>query len=111
MMFIQIIGVVLAVIALAATIYRLYSQAMSLMQFVLWGIIWVSLLLTAVFPRYVINMGESLGIDKFLNAMVYLSIIVLLYLVFKLYLKIDRTEKEITALVREMAIEKGLRKK
>lgn len=74
--------------------------------FVSWGFIFAVFILIAVFPvRISYEIKDILGLGRGLDALFVVSIGLIFLLMFDMYLRIDRTEREITELTRKIAIE------
>lgn len=80
------------------------QKKISLTALFLWESIWVVALLFGLFAGRVSFLSRVLGIGRIVDVGIYLSIAFLFYLVFRLYLKIESLEREITVLVRSLAI-------
>jgi hypothetical protein len=109
-MLLQIIILVLLLVAWASVAYSLKRKKISRGEFFLWSILWITLLLASIFPNAFSWLSEILGIGRVVDLIIYGSVFLLFLLVFKLFVKIDSQEKEMTKLVREIAI-KRVRKK
>jgi len=71
-----------------------------------WGLIFSVFIVIALFPvRTSMEIKDILGLGRGLDALFVLSIGLIFLLLFQLYVKIDRTEREITELTRKVAIE------
>jgi hypothetical protein len=60
-------------------------------------------------PATASYLANFLGIGRGADLIVYLSVVVIFYLLFKIFVRINKIEKEITKVVREDAI-KNVRK-
>jgi hypothetical protein len=73
---------------------------------IFWEVLLGSLLVIAIFPLETANIIKSLlGLGRGLDALFVVAIGLAYLLVFKVYLAVDRTEREITELTRKVAIE------
>ncbi len=108
---IQIIVVVFALFALSRVFLRFKDNALSIRDFIFWLVIWLGLITVASMPGSISTFSEILGIGRSVDMVLYLGMVALFYLVFRLYVKIENQEKEITLVVRKIAIEKGNGKK
>ncbi len=57
-------------------------------------------------PQTLGFISNLLGISRPVDVIIYLSIAVMFYLIFRLYVKIETAEQEITKIVREKAIKR-----
>jgi len=75
-------------------------------DFLFWEVILIGLLFVAIFPIKVANeVKDLLGLGRGLDALFVVAIGVAYLMIFRVYLAVDRTEREITELTRKVAIE------
>ncbi|MGH7572005.1 MAG: DUF2304 domain-containing protein [Gemmatimonadota bacterium] len=73
----------------------------------LWVAVWTLGLLAVWFPAATTRMARLIGVGRGADAILYLSIALLSYLVFRLYVLLDRQEQAITRLVSQLALRDG----
>lgn len=98
--------IVFSFIALVAIIYiyqRIY-QKKSPSIYVLWGLIWFLIIIFAFVPELSSRIARLFGIARGLDFLVIVAILLMFYLIFKLYMKIDKLQKDMTKIVREIAL-------
>ena len=83
------------------------KQQISNNEFIFWSIFWILSALAIAFikelDKLAINLGfSSSGIDILL----YIGVIILFYLIFRIRLKLEKIEKNITKIIRKDALEK-----
>ncbi len=100
---IQIIAIVFALFAISRVILRVRDKKLTINEFIFWCIIWAGLIVLAIFPWIIVQMSGFFGFRRGLDLIIYLSIAVLFYLVFRMYVKTEEQEQKITKLVRELA--------
>ena len=103
---IQIIAIVFALFALSRAALRLRDKQINFVQFMFWGMIWVMVIVVAFVPKITFFFSNLLGIERGIDFAVYISIILLFYLMFRLYVKLDKIEEDMTKIVRKIAIRK-----
>jgi len=101
---IQVLIMIFALFAWSRAILRLKSKNIGLGELLFWSIIWIAVIVVALFPEIISNLSEIAGVGRAVDLVVYVSIIVLFYLIFRLYVIIDSKNREMTTLVRELAI-------
>ena len=106
--FIQIIAIIFSLFALSRVFLRAKDKKLSFFELLFWIGIWVSLIIVSTFPFLTSFFAKILGISRGTDLILYGSVGILFYLVFRLYIKLEETEREITKLVRENALEKNL---
>ena len=106
---IQIIAILFALFAFSRTLIRFKKTDITIKEFIFWNIIWFGIIIVAVLPSTTSIIASLMGIGRGIDLVVYLSIIILFYLIFRMYVKMENVEREITKLVREEAISKRKR--
>ena len=108
---IQIFVVLFAIFAISRTILRFRENKTSFWSMAMWNLLWIGAIVVVLLPSTSVFFANLLGIQRGADFVVYVSIVLIFYLIFKLYVKIDNVEKNVTRLVREIAIKKGKNKK
>ena len=99
----QIIIIIFAVFALSRSLLRIRDKEISRFQFLFWVLVWLTLILVTLIPDTARILSKPLGIDRAVDFMVYFSIILLFYLIFRIYVKVEKISQDLTKLVRQMA--------
>jgi hypothetical protein len=101
--------VVLIVMAafLAKTLRKRHRGHLTVIESLFWSTLWVVIAGVAFLPGVLSWLASLVGVGRGVDLLVYLSIIALFYISFKVYDKIHRVEEEITELVRELAIDRA----
>jgi len=106
MTILKAITTIFVLFAISRAYLRFKDRTLSIFSFVLWILIW-SLALVFVFDPNLSNLiAKAGGLGRGADAMFLLSIILLFYLIFRLYTKIDSIDKNLTTLVIELSKEK-----
>ncbi len=100
----QIVVVVFALFAWSRAILRLRDREISVGEFIFWTVIWAAVITTSLLPQTADIVSEFFGISRPIDLAVYISILLLFYLVFRIYVNQDKQNKAITKLVREIAV-------
>ena len=108
---IQILVILFVLFAWSRAFFRMRDKNISIGEFSLWSIIWIAVLVVTIFPNLTSILSKIVGIGRGMDLAVYASVILLFYLMFRLYVKIDSQNKELTKLVRELAIRDAKKKK
>ncbi len=102
-MIIQII-IVITVIFIMTRAYRLVKmQEITQREFVLWLGFWALVAIVAVWPKQTDPIAQFLGVERGADLLIYLSIIALFFICFKLIVKLERVDRNTTKLVRFLA--------
>jgi hypothetical protein len=72
-----------------------------------WSALWALGLAFVLFPDLTSIVASAVGVGRGVDVVVYAAIILLFYLVFRIYLRLDRMEREITVLVRQLSVDEA----
>lgn len=103
-MLIQFILIVIIAVIILRLIYQLKNKDIGLSQFLSWLFIWLLALIIIWYPQVTTFLAIQVGIGRGVDLAVYVSIILVFYLIFRLWLKIGQIEKQITQIVRAEAL-------
>ena len=100
----QIIVITFALFAWSRAILRFKNSQISFFELTMWSILWIGTGVMVLRPQWAEPLANFLGIGRPIDVGIYASIVLLFYLVFKVYIKIEHVEREITQIVRDHAI-------
>jgi hypothetical protein len=100
----QIIVVIFALFAWSRAILRLRDREIPLGEFLFWTVIWAAVITTSLLPQTADIVSKFLGVSRPIDLAVYVSILLLFYLVFRIYVNQDKQSQAMTKLVREIAV-------
>ncbi len=100
---IQILIIIAVVIAIIRITMLFRRQAISIKEFAGWGFLWMIVGIIGLQPEIINYLADILGVGRGVDVAIYSAILALFYLIFKLYVKLDKAEQNITKLVRELA--------
>lgn len=101
---IQILLILFAVFAWSRAFLRMRSKNISIGEFSFWSLIWSAVIIIGIVPEIISKLSAIVGIGRGTDLAIYVGIILLFYLMFRLYVKVDSQNREVTKLVREIAI-------
>ena len=100
----RIILAVIVVVAVAKALGRYQQDQMSLRRFIAWTCLWGVALIVGMMPQSWDYFSRLLGVETAANFFFFFSILFLVFLVFNMYVRIDHLHKDLTKLVRELAL-------
>lgn len=109
---ISIVIGIFSLFALSRVILRSHEKSISFKESIFWIIIWIIIGTVTAFPRVTELLSKRLGIGRGVDTAFFVAIITLFYIIFRLYIKIDELDKNITNLTINASTEiKNLEKK
>ena len=106
-MLIQGILIVCAVLGLFGTLWRLHKHDYTVKYALPWLLVWVALAYIAWNPDSTARFARILGVGRGADAVVYLSIVVLFFLVFRCLVALEKMKRDITLVVRHEALRRA----
>mgnify|MGYP001618686197 FL=1 len=107
---VKILFTIFAVFAWSRAIIRFNAKDLNFKELIFWSLIWILMIVLVFVPGKTNFLAKMIGIDRVNDAMFFLAIVALFYASYRLYVKSNEQEKEITKLVRALAL-KNIRKK
>ena len=104
MILVQILGGAFLAFALSRVVLRWRDHVLSSKELLFWLLVFGGSLTVLLVPRLASIVARFLGIGRGADAVVYGSIVLLLYLVFRIYVHLENIEYRLSAMVREIAL-------
>lgn len=105
MSIIQMLIIVFALFAITRTVLQFKRGTLTLAWLLFWIVFWLVAGVVAALPHTADTVAQFVGVGRGADVVIYLSLIALFYLIFRLYVKIEQVEGEITRLVRTLALD------
>lgn len=101
----KVFALILAMIVFAKSYVDFRSRTESLQVFLFWTITWTMIVIVALFPFLIDNIirfvgGERAGLGTFFG----MVIVFLFFIVYRIFIKLERIEQKITRTVQELAL-------
>jgi hypothetical protein len=100
-----LVFLVLLIMGLVVLGYR--QRRISTRNFFFWTVLWTAAATAIIFPNSTMVVARFLGIGRGTDLVVYLSVILILYLLFKVYMRLEQMDREVTKIVRAIALREG----
>ncbi len=101
----QIIALIIIAFILARLFWQKQKQQINANEFIFWLIFWLisagAIILLKWIDKLVLVLGFS---SSGINFLIYLGIVLLFYLIFKLRLRLEKIERDLTKIIREIAL-------
>ena len=103
-MIIKIVIILFIIFVLWRTFIRFKQRDITGRELLIWVIFWALVGGATLLPKKTDIIAQWLGVERGANLLVYLSIIVLFFVVFKIIVKLEKIDRDITKVVRHTAI-------
>lgn len=74
------------------------------LAFLFWLLLWIVAALVVKFPDSTMVIAKYVGIGRGSDFVLYLSVILILYLLFRIHVRLEKVDREITQIVRTFAL-------
>jgi len=102
----QIIATIIALFAVSRAFLRFRDRKISPMALVFWTAIWAGVVVAAFIPQALTRLSELFGVQRGVDIVIYGSITLLFYLIFRIYVKLETIEQQLTKVIRGTALRK-----
>lgn len=106
---IKILLTLFALFAWSRVIIRFQKKDLNYKELFFWSLVWAMMIVLVFIPGKTNFLAKMIGMERGNDAMFFLGIVALFYATYRLYVKNNEQEKEITKLVRALAL-KNVRK-
>jgi len=104
MLTIQIVGFIGILLILVIVLSRFKKKQLSLFEFISWTILWIFLGLLAIFPSLMMDLARLLGVGRGVDVIIYIALFLIFYLIFKINIRMEKMDQDITKIVKEVAL-------
>ena len=85
--------------------YRFYKNEISRREMLIWLVFWLTVGGAIVLPQSTDLLAAEVGVERGADLLVYISVLVLFYLVFRILVKLEKVDRDITKVTRHIALE------
>ncbi len=104
MNYIQILTTLVAVFVILSLFFSFKKGTVSAYRFAGWLVLWGGIVILVFYPGLSDRIALFLGIDRGTDAAFFGAILIIFYLLLRLLLRIEGIERDITKLVRHLAL-------
>ena len=101
---IKILLTLFVVFAWSRALLRFRDKAINFKELGFWSLVWIAIIAMVYWPGKATLLANLLGVGRGFDAMVFIAIVALLYAVYRLYVKSNELEQEMTRLIREISL-------
>lgn len=105
MLLIQIIIIIFCLFAITRVGIRYKKNETTAKETIVWGLLWIIVAVVVALPQTTTLIANYLGVGRGVDVIVYLSIVVIFYILFRIFIRLEKIERDITKLVRNVSLE------
>ena len=102
---IQFLLLTFIVFALVKVIFKYRDREMRTLQLLFWILVWVGAAIIKNHPDTSTFLADLVGIGRGADLILYVSFLIVFYLIFRIHLMLNRLEQDITQIVSGIALE------
>jgi len=102
-MLIQYIILIIIVLIVLQTARKYKERKISLREFLFWIIFWLVVGAVVLLPQITSLLAEKLGIGRGADLVVYSSLIFVFYMIFRLFVRQEKIERDISKIIENLA--------
>lgn len=88
--------------------WRLYARwragEITPVEFIEWFVLWLAIAVVAMMPEVASYLAALVGVGRGSDLVIYLALLLVFYLIFRLFLRFEKIDHELTSVVRYLAI-------
>ena len=105
MIFTQIILILIFIFLFLKTLFKLKNKDLVFSETIGWLLLWFVGLILAIKPDNASYFAKILGIGRGVDLVIYVALIILFYTQFRLMVRLEKNNRDITKIVREKTLE------
>src|SRR3989338_4062191 len=102
---IQILLLAFILFAISRVVLRAREKVISTQAAIFWSVIWLAALIGILMPQTTTSLASVFGVGRGVDVIVYISLALLFYIVFRMFVMIEDLRHEITNLIRQIALQ------
>jgi hypothetical protein len=105
MSLIQMLAILFVIFALWRVIIKFKRREIRSTEFLMWLVFWLAVGVAFVTPESLTKLANLLGIGRGADLVLYVAVIVVFYLMFRIFVRLEKMERHITKVVRKDSLE------
>jgi len=107
MLLIQLLLISFFIFALSRVFLKFRSKDIKIGSAFFWFLVWLSSVLVVFDPNITVYLAKMLGVGRGVDAVLYIAVAALFFMLFRIWIRVEKMEKNITELVRKEALNKN----
>ncbi|MFH1457253.1 MAG: DUF2304 family protein [Patescibacteria group bacterium] len=105
-MIIKILIIIFILFVISRLILRFKDGMVSNKELIFWSGVWIMVIIVTLLPWTADFLAKFIGVARGVDAALYVAIIIILYGIFRISVRLEHIEYEITKIVRQEALQK-----
>ncbi len=103
-MWIQILLSLFILFALIKVVGRYRAKEVSFLSLVFWALFWAVVAVVVWQPNLSTELANRVGVGRGSDLVMYVSVAVIFYLIFRVTVRLEKMERNITKIIRDIAL-------
>lgn len=99
--------IIILLLLVYRTIIKWRARDLHFKEFIFWTILWLAIGIVVVYPKTASLVAQLVGVGRGADLAVYSSLLLIFYLLFRIFMHLEKTEKQITKIVIEHALKEN----
>lgn len=110
-MYLQIFITLFIIFILTKLFRQKQNNKISMLAFSVWVLLWLAVLVVFWQPESASYLANILGVGRGADLIIYLSVVVIFYLLFRVFIRLNKIDSDITKLTRKDALKNAEEKR
>ncbi len=107
---IQIVLLAFTFFALTRVYLRAKEKVLTPKMAIFWFAVWTAAAVGIILPKTTAGVAQFFGVGRGVDVMVYMSLVLIFYLIFRIYVMIEDLRHELTTIVRNVALQTSIKR-
>ena len=103
---IQVIIIIFIVFALSRVLLRYRDGAITVKELLFWLVFWIAASVAVLLPQTTSFLANLVGVGRGVDLAIYVALVIIFYMMFRIFVRLEKIEQDITKVVREVGLKK-----
>lgn len=104
MITIQLLALLFVLFALWRVIAKFRRRELKITEFLMWLVFWLAVAVAFLTPESLTRIANLMGIGRGADLVLYVAVVVVFYLMFRIFIRLEKMERHLTKIVRRDAL-------
>lgn len=102
---IQILAILFVFFAVSRVMLKFKRRELTISEFLTWLVFWLAVGVAFITPESLTKIANLLGIGRGADLVLYIAVVVVFYLMFRIFIRLEKMERDITKVVRKNTLD------
>ncbi len=85
---------------------RYKDSAITVRELLLWLLFWIAAAVAVLLPQTTSFLANLVGVGRGVDLAIYVALVIIFYMIFRIFVRLEKLEQDITKVVREVGLKK-----